>query len=922
MPHVGYISGSIGSLSDTTLLTFDGESHTIREIALATYTRPDGRRMPILYVAFNRALPKMRGKPGRAHDNLVFRAGGVDFRLSRTSAAVKTFTTWSGYRFSALSFPDVADLNWSSGDSIDVSFVAPDKPLFVSNRAYHLVLDEDAPRSLGQPRKIGTARPPVRAIHPGGETVSYTLEGRDAALFTIDANTAVIRTKAELDYDYETETRSCPGYSPCYDVTVKATASGGTTATRRVIIELRDGDDGLDPHVTAPPGTSGVLKATWHRERDFSNRTLTGYKLRYENTVSGDDRLVAWWDPERRVFVTMLDPATESHVFNDLEPDTEYIVRVQSHYSNGSPGFWYTARARTGGTAQGAPPEPLTATFSDLPRGHGGEAFTLRLAFSEAFPVTADQVRAGLTLTGGSLTAVAPAVAGENGSWDLTVTPSAVADAVTVALTPKESCEAAGAICTADGRGLAEAVEAEVPGRAPTRVVSASVTSTPGANGTWDTGETVTATVAFNRDVAVQGPPNIKPTLGILLGGTRREAELTTTGSTDTFMFSHTVTAADDGATTAMIVADGITLNGTVIGDNEGNEAILTFSTTATSTTGAGPALSVADVMVTEGTGSTADFVVTLDPAATETVTVDYATSDGTATAEDDYTSTSGTLTFDAGETSKTVSVTVIDDTVEDNGETFTLTLSNPSGTDAHLADATAIGTINNDEGPATPLTASFSNVPASHDGDSAFTFRVAFSEEIGTSYKTLRDDSFTVAAGDVTGARRVDGRSDLWDVTVEPDSREAVTVTLPGERACGATGAVCTQGDDPAAPRQQPVGHGGGSAGGSGSHEHGGDGGAHHQRDGTGGREADGVGVGHLRRRRAGQRELQSPVDPRERRHSGLDGLQLHPDERRRGREDQGPGQLHRRRRQRGEPHQCSYRSRRSSAGAADGQL
>ena len=58
-------------------------------------------------------------------------------------------------------------------------------------------------------------------------------------------------------------------------------------------------------------------------------------------------------------------------------------------------------------------------------------------------------------------------------------------------------------------------------------------------------------------------------------------------------------------------------------------------------------------------------------------MTVDYATSDGTAVEPDDYTSTSGTLTFTVPETSKTLQVPVVDDTVdEDEEETFTLTLS------------------------------------------------------------------------------------------------------------------------------------------------------------------------------------------------------------------------------------------------------
>ena len=101
--------------------------------------------------------------------------------------------------------------------------------------------------------------------------------------------------------------------------------------------------------------------------------------------------------------------------------------------------------------------------------------------------------------------------------------------------------------------------------------------------------------------------------------------------------------------------------------------------------------------------------------------------------------------------------------------------------------------------GAGRPLTAAFEEVPMLHPGESAFSFRVAFSEDIDISYRTLRDESFTVTKGAVTQARRIDGRDDLWEITVAPESREAVTITLPGGRACGASGAVCTGGNDPA---------------------------------------------------------------------------------------------------------------------------
>ena len=108
------------------------------------------------------------------------------------------------------------------------------------------------------------------------------------------------------------------------------------------------------------------------------------------------------------------------------------------------------------------------------------------------------------------------------------------------------------------------------------------------------------------------------------------------------------------------------------------------------------PGLSVADAEVEEASYAELAFVVTLNRAVSDTVTVAWTTTDVTAKAGADYTAASGTLTFAAGETEKTVSVAVLDDTHDEESETLRLTLSTPSG--AYLADATATGTINNSD--------------------------------------------------------------------------------------------------------------------------------------------------------------------------------------------------------------------------------
>ena len=93
------------------------------------------------------------------------------------------------------------------------------------------------------------------------------------------------------------------------------------------------------------------------------------------------------------------------------------------------------------------------------------------------------------------------------------------------------------------------------------------------------------------------------------------------------------------------------------------------------------------------------------------------------------------------------------------------------------------------------PLTASFSNVPASHDGSAEFTFTLTFSENFPLSYVTLRDLAFTEDDnGPVTRAqRKVPGSNQTWTITVEPSGNGAITITLPATTDCSATGAICT---------------------------------------------------------------------------------------------------------------------------------
>ena len=92
------------------------------------------------------------------------------------------------------------------------------------------------------------------------------------------------------------------------------------------------------------------------------------------------------------------------------------------------------------------------------------------------------------------------------------------------------------------------------------------------------------------------------------------------------------------------------------------------------------------------GSSSLAAFTVSLDAPSSGPVAVNYSTASGTATSGPDFTPESGTLTFAPGQTSRTILVQTIDDTIPEPTETFSVNLSNPVG--ATIANAASVGTI------------------------------------------------------------------------------------------------------------------------------------------------------------------------------------------------------------------------------------
>ena len=103
------------------------------------------------------------------------------------------------------------------------------------------------------------------------------------------------------------------------------------------------------------------------------------------------------------------------------------------------------------------------------------------------------------------------------------------------------------------------------------------------------------------------------------------------------------------------------------------------------------PQIVISDSSVNEEDGLLT-FVVSLSNPSSNVVTVNYVTADGTAISGSDYVSSTGTITFAPGETSKIITVAVLDDNVFENPESMYVNLLNP--TNSTIADAQGEGRI------------------------------------------------------------------------------------------------------------------------------------------------------------------------------------------------------------------------------------
>src|SRR3954452_17678420 len=227
--------------------------------------------------------------------------------------------------------------------------------------------------------------------------------------------------------------------------------------------------------------------------------------------------------------------------------------------------------------------------------------------------------------------------------------------------------------------------------------------------------------------------------------------------------------------------------------------------------------ISINDVSLSEGNSGTSLLTFTVSRTGTAAFSLDYATSDGSATAGSDYDAIAlTTLNFAEGETSKTLSVTVNGDTDAETNETFSVNLSNAVGPGATIIDATGLGTITDDDTPPAVGNISINDVSISegNSGTKLATFTVsrtgtaAFSVDYATSdgsasagsdYTAIPLTNLNFAQGEVSKTISVTING---DTTVESDETFSVNLSNavgPSGTILDGTGAGTIQNDDAA---------------------------------------------------------------------------------------------------------------------------
>ena len=306
-------------------------------------------------------------------------------------------------------------------------------------------------------------------------------------------------------------------------------------------------------------------------------------------------------------------------------------------------------------------------------------------------------------------------------------------------------------------------------------------------------GRTTSVNFATANGTAVAGSDYIAQsgTLTFNPGETRKTISVAVTGDTQV-----------EGNETFMV--NLANASNATIADTQGVATLINDDSTF-----ARPQISINDVSVIEGDSGAinAIFTVQLSAASSQTVSVNYATADDTATAGLDYTAQSGILTFSPGQVSKTITIPISGDLLNEINETFQINLTNP--VNATISDAQGIGTIT-DNDPIPSFRINDVTLAEGNSGTKNATFTVSLSAPSGrttsvdfaTANGTARSTSdYTATSGTLTFAPGETAKTInvaiAGDTMVEPNETFLVNLLNPTNTTIADTQGVGTIADD-----------------------------------------------------------------------------------------------------------------------------
>ena len=446
--------------------------------------------------------PGLNGGPDITDYNVQFRqgAGGTWADFSHRGAEVATtltgLTADTEYQARVQAVNGETPSDWSdASDGVKTNSESNNAPVFADDEvALEVPENSAAGTDVGDPI-------PEATDADTGDTLTYSLEGTDAASFDFDASTRQITTGTGVTYNHEGKNT--------YEVKVKAGDGKGRTDTIDVTIDVTDVDEKSAtpdrPTLAAVSGSSTSLDASWSKPGLNGGPDIIGYNVDYRQGTSGN----------REDFTH--DGTGLTATITGLTANTEYQVRVQA-VNGETDSDWSDPSDAVRTNAEGGTPTPtVTLRLSDAD-GEVSEdagAVTVRAAVSPA-SATAFTVTV-------SASPVAPATDDDfelSASRVLSFARNATESTGTVTIRivddderePDEVVTVSGAVSNAaipDPDDVTLTILDDDAGPPPT-ITSALVASAPQSGNTYHWGETIVFTATFSEPVRVTGRPGLE----------------------------------------------------------------------------------------------------------------------------------------------------------------------------------------------------------------------------------------------------------------------------------------------------------------------------------------------------------------------------------------------------------------------------